>query len=132
MSHDDEIFLTVIGPESVMASIGTISIDGIRIDPPQPLDAMVDAVDAPLGPDEIHQLLMHATAVLSFGTVAVKFGVAATQLVGELKKLLVQAEPHEKPEIIIVDARTNEKIVAIAQDTNPEKAGETIKDATKS
>lgn len=130
MSYDDEIFLTLVGPESVMTSLKTISIDGINIDIPQPLDAMVDAVDAPLGPDEIQQLLMHATVVLNFGAAAAKFGVATTQLVIELKKLLLKSDQHENPLIVVADAKTNAQIVAITQATNPEKAGEAIKDAT--
>jgi hypothetical protein len=131
MSDDEEIFLTIIGPESAMKDIENISIAEVEIDPPQPLDAMVDAVDAPLGPDEIQLFLMHATVILKFGAAAVQFGLVTTKLIGELKKLLAKAEPHEKPQIVIVDARTNARLMEITQDTDAEHAGEAIKNATK-
>jgi hypothetical protein len=90
---------------------------------------MVDAVDAPLGPEEIQQLLMHATLVLNFGAAAAKFGVATTQLITELKKLLLKSDHNENPQIVVADAKTDAKIVAITQTTNPEKASEAIKNA---
>lgn len=100
MSHENEIILTIVGPESAMKEIEKISMAGVEIDPPQPLDAMVDAVDAPLGPDEIQLFLMHATVVLKFGAAAAQFGLVAAKLAGELKHLLTRTEPHEKPRIV--------------------------------
>ncbi|WP_095203058.1 hypothetical protein [Mesorhizobium carmichaelinearum] len=131
MSHDDEIFLAVVGPESAMKDIEKISIAGVEIDPPQPMDAMVDAVDAPLGPDQIQLILMHATVVLKFGVAAAQFGLVTAQFAGELKKLLTQTEAHEKPRIVIVDAKTSAPVMEITEDTDAEKAGEAIKNATR-
>jgi len=131
MSHENEIILTIVGPESAMKEIEKISMAGVEIDPPQPLDAMVDAVDAPLGPDEIQLFLMHATVVLQFGAAAAQFGLVAAKLAGELKHLLTRTEPHEKPRIVVVDARTNAQVLEITHETDVNKAGKAIENATK-
>jgi hypothetical protein len=131
MSHENEIILTIIGPESAMKEIEKISIAGVEIDPPQPLDAMVDAVDSPLGPDEIQTFLLHATVVLKFGAAAAQFGLVGVKLAGELKHLLTRTEPHEKPQIFVVDARTNAQVQEITGETDVDEAGKAIENATK-
>lgn len=131
MSQEDEIFLTIIGPESAMTEINKITVEGVEIFPPEPRDAMVDAVDSPLGPDEIQHILMQATVVLKFAATAVQFGLVSAQLAGELKRLLGRAEAHEKAVIEIRDGRTDAELIRITSDTKVETAGEAIKKAPK-
>ena len=123
MSNDERIFLSLIGLESVLAEVETLANESVEIEPPRPLDAMVDAVDAPLGPETIAPLLVHATVVLKFLAGAVGF-------VGAVKTLLPKSE-RENPKIVIVDAKTNTEIVAVTKDTNPEEAAAKIAAAMK-
>jgi len=123
MSNDERIFLSLIGHESELAKVETLANESVEIEPPRPLDAMVDAVDAPLGPEMIEPLLVHATVVL-------KFLAAAVGFVGAVKTLLPKSE-RENPKIVIVDAKTNTEIVAVTKDTNPEEAAAKIAAAMK-
>lgn len=123
MSNDERIFLSLIGHESDLAKVETLANESVVIERPRPLDAMVDAVDSPLGPEMIEPLLVHATVVL-------KFLAAGVGFVGAVKALLSQSE-HENPKIVIVDAKTNTEIVAVTKDTNPEGAAAKIAAAMK-
>jgi len=123
MSNDERIFLSLIGHESDLAKVETLANESVAIEPPRPLDAMVDAVDSPLGPEMIEPLLVHATVVL-------KFLAAGAGFVGAVKTLLSKSE-RENPKIVIVDAKTNIEIVAVTKDTNPEGAAAKIAAAMK-
>jgi hypothetical protein len=123
MSNGERIYLSLIGHRSELAAVETLANESVEIKPPRPLDAMVDAVDAPLGPEMIEPLLVHATVVL-------KFLAASVGFVGAVKTLLPKSE-RENPKIVIVDAKTNTEIVAVTKDTNPEEAAAKIVAAMK-
>ena len=85
MSNGERIYLSLIGHRSELAAVETLANESVEIKPPRPLDAMVDAVDAPLGPEMIEPLLVHATVVL-------KFLAASVGFVGAVKTLLPKSE----------------------------------------
>jgi hypothetical protein len=125
MPSDEKAFVTLIGPESVMQLLGSVAVpEGVTIGEPQPLDALADMVDSPLGPDEIK-------ALMEFATVALKLGTAATQLIIALKLLLAKSEGGDKARIVLVDGKTNAEIVSITKDTDPEEASRKIAAASK-
>jgi len=125
MTTEEKVFLTLIGPESVMQSLEkNVAIEGVSIGKPQPLDAMVDAVDTSLGPDEIKMFMEFATAVLSLTGATLEFILA-------LQHGLSAAEGANDPRIIIVDARTNTQIVSITSDTDPQWAKQVIETSWK-
>lgn len=123
MSNEERIFLSLIGHESELVKVETLANESVEVESPRPLDAMVDAVDAPLGPEMIEPMLVHATVVL-------KFLAAAVGFVGAVKSLLRNSE-REDPKIIIVDAKTNTEIVAVTNDTKPKEAAAKIVAAMK-
>jgi hypothetical protein len=116
MSIDSKIFLTLIGVESLMGAIAKeIHLEEATISEPQPLDAMADMVDSPLGPEEIKMLL-------EFVTVALTLGTATMNLIVSLKKLIAKSEVSDSGRIVIVSAKTNEEIISITKHTDPEQA----------
>jgi hypothetical protein len=86
---------------------------------------MSDAVDAALGPEEIKMLM-------EFATVGLAFGAATIEFIGALKNVLTKSDEEEKPRIIILDGRTNAKLIAIDADTDPSEAKKILDEASKS
>jgi hypothetical protein len=120
MADDQKIFLTVIGPEELIRSLSSMETSGeFSVSEPRPVDSLVDAVDAVLGPDDIKQLLEFVTVVLKFGTETFAF-------IAALKVLLASVHTASKLEVKILDARTNKEILVVNENTDAAVAKKAI------
>lgn len=125
MTTEDKVYLTLIGPESVMQSLEkNVAIEGVSIGKPQPLDAMVDAVDTSLGPDEVKMFMEFATAILSLSGATLEFVVA-------IKNWLSKSDERKDARVIVREAPTNVTLISITADTDPETARKIIEAAWK-
>lgn len=123
-STQSKLYLTVVGPESVIQSLAALKgIEGVTLGNAEPLDSLADAVDAPLGPDEVKLLL-------EFLTVSLGLGAATLQFIEAMVSLMKKVEPPAPtpapvvlppPQIIILDGRTNREIVRIDENTDAAK-----------
>jgi hypothetical protein len=68
-----ETFVSLVGAEDLINEIERLQIEGTEIGRSRSADALVDATDAPLGPEEIKQLLQIITVAFSTGTAALTF-----------------------------------------------------------
>ncbi|MGH0297812.1 hypothetical protein [Sinorhizobium meliloti] len=114
------IYLTVVGPEAVIQSLGSLEgIEGVTLGEAQPLDSLADAVDAPMGPDELKLLL-------EFITVGISLGAASLKLIESILSLLKKSEKAPTHEIIFLDGLTNQEILRIDENTNAANAAQQL------
>jgi hypothetical protein len=56
------------GPREVIEAITDLKITGVEMEEPEPADALSDAVRAPIGPQEIQDILQYLTVAFTTGT----------------------------------------------------------------
>lgn len=119
-----KIYLTVVGPEAAIQSFSSAQhSEEIRVGTAQPVDSLSDAVDAPLGPEEIKLLFEFATVSLTLGAATIQF---VSALIDSLKKSETAKEHH----IYILDGRTNSPIAEIDEETSAEEVAKVLEDSS--
>lgn len=101
---------------TIMAEVIVLAKEhGIEASTPMAKDSTSDALDAPLGVDEVRQVMELVTMIATTGGSVVGFLAA-------VKALLGKSESTEKPEpeIIVIDTRTRKVIKNINAETDLE------------
>lgn len=121
-STQSNTYLTIVGPESVIQSLAALKgIKGVTLGSAEPLDSLADAVDAPLGPDEVKLLLEFLTVSLGLGAATLQFIEAMVSLMKTVEPPPPAPTPLPPPQIIILDGRSNREIVRIDGNTDAAK-----------
>jgi hypothetical protein len=110
MSQD---VISILGrAEAVEAISKQISMQDVTMDPPEPADSLTDALDAPLGPQEIQQVLQFLT---------VMFGTASSMLLffDRLISLLKTIEGDQ--ELKLVNPRNGKALGVVRADSKAEE-----------
>jgi hypothetical protein len=106
------VVVTLRGPKEIIDEIAELpEITGIELDEPQSDQSLSDAVDSPIGPQEIEQ-------ILQLVTVAITTTTAGVVLFGKIQKLLRKSEKASK--VALVDPKNNKTIGTLALDSDPE------------
>jgi|SRR5882672_3873782 len=94
---------TLQGSEALIRQIAEIEHgEGVKVGRPYPADGFVDAADAPMGPDEIRQ-------IIEIISISITTATAALEFVKKLKALVVK----NKSPITVKHARTGRKLATI-------------------
>jgi hypothetical protein len=104
-------YLRLVGPEDVIEQVGTAQVADVEVGVVRPADPHVDAVDAPLGPEEIK-------AILQVVTLAFKTGAAALVFFKALLEILKKTSAPAPVKVEIREGRTNRHIATIDTTTN--------------
>ena len=108
-------YLSLVGPPEIVNEIAEIppSADA-RIGKPQSAVSLVDAADAPIGPDEV-------MAILAMITIGAKTAKALLDLLKSVRDLLKRKHaPGQSTPIQLVDTRTGKTLATITSDTSDE------------
>lgn len=98
--------VTLTGPEDVIRQLALEEMpEGVKLGRSQPADGFADAANAPLGPDEIRQLLELVSVVISTGT-------AAVALFEKLRALLKPGQ-----QVTVKDARNGQTLATVNPST---------------
>lgn len=123
MQSPDTVF-TLVAPESVMERLlDEVDIDGVEMGKRHPMDALADAADAPLGPEEIKLLL-------ELVTVGFAAGASVAAFIKAIKDLLRKADEPTPPEIIIRDLKSDIVIARVNAQSDPDAVAEAIEAAS--
>lgn len=99
-------YITLVGPEEVIRQLAREELpDGVKLGRRQPADGFADAANAPLGPDEIRQLLELVSVAISTGT-------AAVVLFEKLRALLKPGQ-----QVTVKDARNGQTLATVSPST---------------
>jgi hypothetical protein len=110
--------VTVQGTESLIREIAAFDFgQDIKVGRPSPADGFVDSADAPLGPEEIRQIIEIVNITITTGT-------AAVVLLEKLKTLVARA----KSVIELKDARTGEKLATLDESSDLAAIASKLKD----
>ncbi|MDA9520164.1 hypothetical protein XI06_07315 [Bradyrhizobium sp. CCBAU 11434] len=105
------VVVTLRGPKEVIDKIAELpEIAGIELDEPQSDQSLADAVDSPIGPQEIEQ-------ILQLITVAITTATAGVTLFEKIQTLLRGSEKPSK--VAVVDPKNNKTLGDLAVDTDP-------------
>jgi len=105
-------YITLVGPEDLIKQIETSGgSKDLELGRSRPGDALTDAVDTTLGPEEIKLILQVLTVAFSTATAALTF-------FQRLKDLLARADTKKPVVIQIKDGRTGRKLATIDKETN--------------
>lgn len=110
--------LVAVGSEEVIRALPeNVSAEEVRFGPPRALDSYSDAVDAPLGPEEV-KLVFEAI------NLAVQSAANLTLLVLAIRTLLSKRPPGEA--VVLKHARTGRQIIVVERETDPEEVARKI------
>jgi len=114
----------VSGPEDIIQQIEATSFgEGVKLGASRSADGLTDAVDAPLGPDEIRQILELITVTLTTSTAAVAF---FERVRGLFPKKAIDAPKELSPSITLKDARTGQRVIDFDEASDITKAVEQL------
>lgn len=106
-------YVTISAPEDIIKRIAAAeALDGVDVGSPRAADALTDAVDSPLGPEEIKVILQ---------VVSVGFSTASAALVffERLKKFLADSNPKQPAPVEVKEGKTRRPIAKIDRNTDP-------------
>lgn len=98
------IFLSVESEGAILTELKSISIEGIIIGNPIPIDNASDVLDAPLNPDDITQGLEIVKVIFQTGTSIAAFCATVIKL---LKEKNAKAKVKSKKGMRIIDEKTS-------------------------
>jgi hypothetical protein len=96
--------------EVINALAERLDVEGVEMGEPEPADALSDAADAAIGPQEIQDILQFLTIVFAAGGSALLF---FQRLVDLLKTL------EGSPEVKVVDLTTGKPVATVTPDSDP-------------
>jgi hypothetical protein len=103
------IIVTLRGPRAIIQDLENEDFPGIEKDERQSGHSLADAVDSPIGAQELEQILQLLTVGISTAT-------AAVALLERIKKLLSSQDKPSK--VDLVDPTTNKVRASIAPDSD--------------
>jgi hypothetical protein len=115
--------LVALGPEEVIRALPDLAdLADVRFGPPRAVDSYADAVEAPLGPEEVKQIVEAVN-------LAVQSVAHLTLVILAIRKLLSHRPGQEK--VVVKDARTGREVLVIDSDTDSEEAARKILEEVK-
>src|SRR4051812_21933046 len=108
----EKVFDIIATPKLMPEIVALAKEHGIEASAPMTVDSSSDALDAPLGVDEMRQVLEVVTLIASTGTTMVGFLVA-------VKALLKTSEEEDgrQPKASVVEFMTRRKIGTVVAET---------------
>jgi hypothetical protein len=107
----EKTYISLIVSESTSEQIAAADpIAGVEVGRPKPADSFTNAVDAPLGPDEIKALLQIVTLSLQSLTAAIAFFTS-------LKKVLAKSGDSVR----VVEAKTGRVLATVDSTSDPQE-----------
>ena len=110
------VVITLRGPREVIEEIAALDIKGVEKDEPQIDRSLSDAADAPIGPQEVQQ-------VLELITVAITTTTAGIELFEKVKGLI---KTKDTLPVEAVDVKTNETLAKIDAQSDPKVITQTV------
>ncbi len=105
-------FVTLLADEDLMAQIVQIEkMDGVEIGTNRPSEGLTDAVDSPLGPEEIKAMLQLVTVAFTTASAAVVF-------LEKVKKLIGGPKPKDSRKIRVKHGKSGANLGTIDSNTD--------------
>jgi hypothetical protein len=111
----EKIVDIVASPEVMLKIVALAKELGVEVSAPMAVDSSSDALDAPLGVDELRQVLEVVTLIATTGTAIVGLLAAIKNLLGRS-----EAENKREPQVIVVETISRRKIGVVRADTQIE------------
>jgi len=112
-----EAFISIVAPREFMERVHELAkVDSVEVGEPVPAEALNDALDAPLGPEELKQIFEVVTLVFQLGTAAFGFAKSLIELVRVTEVEEIKLVDDGRVLAAVTAQSTPEEVVAVLRE----------------